>query len=203
MTGGVAISAFMVVAMFVVLACGMDEEPVSQSTKGAPVSQVDIRAGVVAPDLVGTWVSEITRNEDWEPKTRTVGHYSDMAYAVEGMTEVYVLESDGSFQRTVTNPDYGDGRVCESIRWGVWKATGNEIRFETRKTKLTLGGEVIGEYDPEFVENAPPEYGLEPVVYPVMIFLLADDRTTFVFDSTVSSYRDGLDIIFRRQPLED
>jgi len=188
------------------LGCATDDEAITNSDEtyiNSPETSADYveQYGKVDSDLVGSWVSEISRNKDWEPKERIIGHYSDMGYAVEGMTEVYVLESDGSYVRTVTNTNYaGVGDVVKSIHWGKWKAVDGAIALTTKHTQLNAFGEQGYKMDVDDFNKRAVKEGISLIREFPTVFLLAADRETFVLKYTGPSYRDGLDIVFRKQP---
>ena len=180
-----------------------DEESFEQPVEEPTARPTVLQASEVAQDLFGTWASEVTRNEHWEPKPLIVSHYSDLAHASEGATEVYVLNHDRSFQRTVSDPDYHGEGLAESIMWGDWLIEGHEIRLRMTKHRLTVHGEIISDLDWDRYNEYAPENGLEPWEYYLMFFRLSEDRRTFVSKRSDRLYEDGLDILFRKQPLED
>lgn len=186
-----------------------------------PPSTVDKASGLsvaskgnVAPDLVGTWVLEMTGFEDMEFPGLTEEDLADLPDDAEamagfaemmsgmmgmfgGMKDTYVLNADGTFVKTTTMGFGGEVGGGESVMEGVWSANDGWISLYIMRISPSLPG-----------HHSMVITFADATVMPPMAMKLAEDRKTFVDGLTASMdvggmAAAGISVLYRKQPEDD
>ena len=165
--------------------------------------------GNIAPDLVGTWVLEMTGFEDMEFPGLSEEDLADLPDDAEamagfaemmsgmmgmfgGMKDTYVLNADGTFVKTTTMGFGGEVGGVESVMEGVWSANEGWLSLYIMRMVSNVPGQ-----DPKVREFA------DATLMPPMAMKLAEDRKTFVDGATIGMEMGGITVLYRKQPADD
>ena len=167
-------------------------EPVAEiadATDDTPLEVADPKE-TVAQDLVGTWKIQF----DFESMEglgeamagtegmEGMGFLASMMEMIKGMSETYVLNSDGSFVKTTTMSGEGMMDGMETVAAGKWSSNDDQINFYITKMTISMPGEDPMVQDFAGATNMPP-----------MAMKLAKDRKTFTMVTMPGMGGAGMD----------